>query len=114
MFLYFILARRLLERKPTILQYREDVVHLFDGSGVSTLPLSYENFPHNSRSTWALVDSNQFVPEPAKVLSRVSCRYFLILASSPRLIRWDDVQRFRGPVNHLYMQPFTLEELIQA
>ncbi|KAF5384162.1 hypothetical protein D9615_003367 [Tricholomella constricta] len=113
MLLYYVLALRLLNRQPTIFQYRPDVLLLFDTNGVSLLS------PHSdpmaaSEDTWALVDCNESVSTPAPTLLRGSSPYFLIVSSSPRSSRWSAVQRFRAPSGFFFMEPFTLKELIQA
>jgi hypothetical protein len=114
--LYYILVRRLLEQKRTILQNDPDVLFLFDANGVTELkPHAYAD-PGSEvhRDTWALVDCNQHVQTPAPMLARDASPFFLVIASSPRASRWKGVHKHRGPINLWFMKPFTLAELIQA
>ena len=113
MLLYYLLALRLLKRRPTIFQYRLDVILLFDANGVS--PLSpHSEISSTCEDTWALVDTNESVPTPAPMLARATSPYFLIVASSPPSSRLDAVQHYRPPTASWFMQPFTLVELIQV
>jgi hypothetical protein len=89
--LYYILVKRLLEEKPTILQNDPGVLFLFDAYGVTALRPSSDADPELEAygDTWALV-------------------------ASPRASRWQDVERYRGSVALWFMKPFTLAELVQA
>jgi hypothetical protein len=114
--LYYILVNRLLERKPTIFQKEPDVLFLFDDNGVRELNPSMDVDPSLGihRNTWALVDCNRRVHEPAALLARDTSPYFLVIASSPRASRWEGVEKDRGRIALWFMKPFTLAELIQA
>jgi hypothetical protein len=113
--LYYILVKRLLEQKPTILQINTQHLFLFNANGVKAISSSTQLYPKSEeyQRAWALVDINQHVQTPAEMLGPNS-PFFLIMASSPRASRWQWVQRYRAPVAFWLMKPFTLAELIQA
>lgn len=81
--LYSILVKRLLDKKPTILQNSTQYLIFFRTNEVT--------FPHPRRSvdpeleeyrkTWALIDINFHVETPAEALGEP---LFLVMASSPR------------------------------
>ena len=112
--MYYILVKRLLEKKPTVLQNHSDVVFLFNANGCQELKVStLVNFDQNvHQDTWALVDINQRVGKPAEFID--SSPFFLVMVSSPKASLWYPVMRYRGPVAFWLMKPFSLAELIQA
>ena len=114
MLLYYLLALRLLNQEPTIFQYRPDILLVFDANGVSTLLPESAVIRPAGEDIWALVDCNQSVSKPASTLVKHASPAFLVVASSPRSVRWDDVLHYRPPTRLWFMQPFTLVELIQV
>jgi len=114
--LYYILVKRLLEQQPTILQISPQYLFIFSASGVKSIAPSKFAHPKSEeyQRAWALVDINPDVQKPAEMLRRASSPFFLVMASSPRASRWQEVQRYRGPVAFWLMNPFSLAELIQA
>jgi hypothetical protein len=113
--LYYILVRRLLEQKPTVLQINNQHLFLFNANGVKAISSATHLYPKSEeyQGAWALVDMNPYVQAPAEMLGPNS-PFFLIMASSPRASRWQWVQRYRTPIAFWLMKPFTLAELIQA
>ena len=65
--LYYILVKRLLEKKPTVLQYKPDVVFIFNDKGLHARRASsyYEPELSGYQDTWALVDMNEKIKQPA-------------------------------------------------
>jgi hypothetical protein len=113
--LYYILVKRLLEKKPTVLQNNSKDVFIFDDKGCHVVEASsylYYSDRSARQDTWALVDLGQKVAEPARFMYNSS--FFLIMASSPKPTRWKNVLKYRAPVAFWFMKPFTLAELIQA
>jgi len=66
------------------------------------------------RDTWALVDANQDVQTPAPMLSRDTSPFFLVIATSPQVSRWEGLDKNKEQIGLWFMKPFTLAELIQA
>jgi len=115
-FLYYILVRRLLEQKQTILQIDSDHLFFFNANGVNVLPPSFLMDPELEiyQNTWALVDINREIQTPAVMLCRDTSPFFVVMASSPRPSRLRGLQKYRGPDAYWLMKSFTLAELIQA
>jgi hypothetical protein len=113
-FLYYLLALRLLKQQPTVFQYEDASVVLFNKNGASRLSpkISLAQIPPSKM--WALVDSNQSVQIPADMFLRDGSPFFIVMASSPRSTRWDAVQHYKPRMKLWFMKPFTLAELIQA
>jgi len=84
MFLYYILAFRLHNKQPTFFQFRKDFIILFNDSVAS-------------------------VPEIF-----IESAYFVVIATPPHPRRWKSIQHYRPDIKMWFMEPFTLEELIQA
>ncbi len=63
--------------------------------------------------TWALLDAKQD-DKTAPIFLIDRSDLFLVIASSPRPSHWRDVEHYRPPVKMWLMEPFGLEELIQA
>ena len=112
--LYYILVKRLLEKKPTVLQYKPNVVFIFNDKGLHARPASsyYEPDLSGYQGTWALVDMNEKITQPADFIQ--SSKFFLVMASSPTPSRWYNVQMYKAPVTLWFMKPFSLVELLQA
>jgi len=113
--LYYILVKRLLEEKPTILQYNSDYLVFFHANGVKILNPSTSVDPEleEYQNTWALVDINPLVTKPADMLG-LNSPFFLVMAASPRASRSRKLQKHKRPAAYWFMKPFTLAELIQA
>ena len=113
--LYYILVKRLLEEKRTVLQYHRNYLVFFDADGVKILKPSVSVDPAREeyQNAWALVDINSLVKEPVEVLG-LNSPFFLIMSSSPRASRLRELQKHRRPAAYWIMKPFTLAELIQA
>ena len=110
--LYYILVKRLLENKPTVLQNDSDVVYIFDDKGCHVQKASWYPYEGPHPDMWALVDLGQWVQRPARFVH--SSSFFVIMASSPTPARWIEVRTHRGPISFWFMKPFSLAELIQA
>jgi len=112
--LYYILVKRLLDKKPTVFQNHSDYVLLFNNDGFQVEQASLFMDPGQSahQDTWALVDMSPWVEELAVFIQ--SSPFFTVIASSPKASRWDNIMRYRGPVAFWFMKPFSLAELIQA
>ena len=112
--LYYILAKRLFEKKPTVFQFEPNVVYIFNDKGLHARLASSSCEPELSedQNAWALVDMNEDVEKPARFI-RIS-RLLLIMASSPKPSRWHNVEKYRAPVALWFMKPFSLVELLQA
>jgi len=113
-FLYYLLAIRLLKQQPTIFQYEDTSVVLFNKNGVSRLSPRSSLVQTPRSKMWALVDSNKSVGTPAAMFIRDRSPFFIVIASSPRSTRWEAVEHYRPPIKLWFMEPFTLTELIQA
>jgi len=113
--LHYILAKRLLEKKPTILQNSSHYLIFFHAGGVRIQnPLTTVGSDDTEyQNTWALVDINPIVERPADMLGPES-PFFVVMASSPRAFRLRNLQKHRRPTAYWLMKPFTLAELIQA
>jgi hypothetical protein len=107
------LARRLLARKPTIFQRDAKSIYFFSATGVRRLSRDTVNPSVNLSETWALLDAKQ-EDKTAPIFLIDRSALFLVIASSPRPSHWQDVEHYRPPVKIWLMEPFTLEELIQA
>ena len=114
--LYYILVRRLLERKPTILQRRSHYLYFFHSEGVEVLSpyLDVHRQLEKYRNTWALVDINVYVQAPAEILGDENSPFFLVIASFPRPARLRELKKHGKPGAYWFMNPFTLVELLQA
>ena len=114
--LYFILVKRLLKQKPTIFQNDLDAVYLFNKDGIHVLKPSSYIHPDNesNQETWAPVDANESISQPARMLSRDTSPFFLVIGSSPKASRWQNVLKYRPPTVFWFMKLFTLAELIEA
>jgi len=112
--LYYILVKRLLEQKPTILQTNSHVLFFFNANGVQVLHPSWfvDHKSEAYQNAWALVDINADIQTPAAILRESAL--FLVIASFPRASQWKGMQRCREPTAFWFMKPFTLGELIQA
>ncbi|KAF8343676.1 hypothetical protein F5887DRAFT_971604 [Amanita rubescens] len=102
-FLFYLLARRLLARKPTIFQRDARSIYFFSATGVRRL--------FEFSETWALLDAKQ-VDKTAPIFLIDRSDLFLVIASSPRPSHWQE--HYRPPFKIWLMEPFGLEELIQA
>ena len=105
--LYSILVKRLLDKKPTILQNSTQYLIFFRTNGVTFIPPRRSADPEleEYRKTWALVDINFHVETPAEALGEP---FFLVMASSPRALGLRKLQKY------WVMKPFTLAELIRT
>ncbi|KAM6490570.1 hypothetical protein JOM56_013913 [Amanita muscaria] len=101
-FLFYLLARRLLARKPTIFQRDAKSIYFFSATGVRRLSRDTVARSVELSETWALLDAKQ----EDKIAP-----IFLIDRSGLFL---GDVEHYRPPVKIWLMEPFGLEELIQA
>ncbi|KAI0296173.1 hypothetical protein BC826DRAFT_245614 [Russula brevipes] len=114
MFLCYLLALRLRNKQATFFQYTPDVVILFDSLGVTLLPPNDEADTSAPKGSWALIDSNTEVKSVPPIFTGTQCPYFVVVAASPRRERWRSLRHNRPDIKVWYMEPFTLEELIQA
>jgi hypothetical protein len=114
--LYYILVKRLFEKKSTILQNDRDYLYVFNANGVRVMSASWVVHPKSPeyQNTWALVDITPQVQEPACMIGNDNDPFFLIMASSPRPSRLRRLEKFRRPGAFWLMKPFSLAELIQA
>lgn len=114
--LYYILVKRLFEKKSTILQNNRDCLYVFNANGVRVMSASRFVHPKSAeyQNTWALVDINPYVQEPASMIGNDNNPFFLIMAPSPRPSRLRNLQKFGRPGAYWLMKPFSLAELIQA
>lgn len=111
MLLYYVLAHRLLNKQPTFFQFRKDFVILFGDSGVGLLSPVF-SVPKAPADSWVLIDSNTSVESVPQIF--IDSAYFVVMAAPPHPRRWKSLQRYRPDINMWFMEPFTLEELIQA
>jgi hypothetical protein len=111
-FLYYVLVLRLLSRSPTLFQYENESIVFFNEDGVTRL--SPKSMLRPSSATWALVDANPSVLQPAAMLLRDGAPFFTIVASSPRSAKWDQLAHYKPPFTLWFMKPFTLGELVEA
>jgi hypothetical protein len=114
--LYYILVRRLLEQKPTILQKQKESLLFFHSEGVEVLsPSTYVDATLDKyQNAWALVDINVHCQSPAVVLGGDGSPFFLVMASCPRPSPLRELEKHRRPCDYWLMKPFTLAETIQA
>lgn len=114
--LYYILVKRLLEQKPTILQNHAQHLFFFNAKGVKAVSPSNFADPESReyQNMWALVDINPRVREPADMVGHENSPFFLVMASSPRPSRLRGLQKHGRLGAYWLMKPFTLTELIQA
>jgi hypothetical protein len=114
--LYYILAKRLLEQKPTVLQTSSEFLFSFSAHGVQTITPSKVLCPDEDiyRDAWALIDMDSKVEDPGEMVLNAGSPFFLVVASSPRPSRWHSVEKHRSPADFWLMKPFSLAELIQA
>ncbi len=112
-FLFYLLVRRLLVRKPTIFQRDAKSIYSFSATGVRRLSRDIVDRSVNTSETWALLGAkHEDKTAPIFMIDRSDL--FLVIASPPRPSHWRDVERYRPPVKIWLMEPFGLEELIQA
>jgi hypothetical protein len=109
-FLFYLLARRLLAQKPTIFQRAANSIYFFSATGVRWLSRDNLDLSVKLSETWALLDAKQ-EDKTAPIFLIDRSDLFLVIASSSH---WRDVEHYRPPVNIWLMEPFGLEELIQA
>jgi hypothetical protein len=109
------LARRLLAQKPTIFQRDANSIYYFSATGVQRLSRESGTVDRSVKlsETWALLDAKQ-EDKIAPIFLTDRSDLFIVIASSPRPSHWRDVERYRPPVKIWLMEPFGLEELIQA
>ena len=114
--LYYILVKRLLDRKPTILQTQRQYLYSFHSEGVDVLSQSSPILPNSEeyRNTWALVDINVHVQAPAELISHENSPFYLVMSSSPKPSRMRELKKYGRPGAYWLMNPFTLVELLQA
>lgn len=107
LFLYYILAVRLAQRKPTAFQEIESGFVYFQSTGV-TFHRSWEEFKP-ADGTWALSDSNQNVEPPCSAFTREP-RLVVIQATSPKEDRYKEwIKQTGGDV--YWMNPWTWPEM---
>ncbi|KAI0296171.1 hypothetical protein BC826DRAFT_245379 [Russula brevipes] len=114
MFLYYLLALRLHNKQPTFFQYTPDFVILFNSLGVTLLPPNVSADTSAPKGSWALVDSNTEVKSVPRIFTGSKCPYFVVVAAFPHRERWQSLRHNRPNTRVWYMEPFTLEELIQV
>ncbi|KAI0298300.1 hypothetical protein BC826DRAFT_122476 [Russula brevipes] len=111
MFLYYILAFRLRNKQPTFFQFRKDFIILFNDSGVELLSPNF-SVPNAPAESWVLIDLNTSVESVPEIF--IESAYFVVIAAPPHPRRWKSIQHYRPDIKMWFMEPFTLEELIQA
>ena len=104
---------RLLAKQPTIIQLEPKKIFFFFKDGVRRLPLLDLPSFVNPLETWALIDVKQ-MDKTASIFLQDRSSLFVVVASSPRPSHWDDIQRYRAPIQRWFMAPFTAVELIAA
>ncbi|KAF8576198.1 hypothetical protein K439DRAFT_1623009 [Ramaria rubella] len=118
-FLYYILIKRLLEGKCTVLQDRAPYFLFFDDAGCREIQITdtqhadLSDKPYAMRQTWILVDSNDGMDKPAEFATGRLCDAFVVQASSPRISRWKGWVKERGG-RALIMQPWSWPEIYAA
>ena len=112
-FLFYLLAHRLLAQKPTIFQRDANSIYFFSATGVRRLSRDTLDPSVKPSETWVLLDLKQ-EDKTAPIFLTDRSELFLVIASSPRPSHWRDVDHYRPPVKIWHMEPFGLEELIQA
>lgn len=116
LFLFYLLARRLLAQKPTIFQRDANSIYFFSATGVRRLSHDIIHPSVKSSETLALINARQDY-KTAPIFLRDDSDLFLVVALSPlRHAYWrlKDVEHYRFRVVKWFMEPFGLEELIQA
>ncbi|EJC99444.1 uncharacterized protein FOMMEDRAFT_160497 [Fomitiporia mediterranea MF3/22] len=116
LFLYYILALRLLAQKSTVLLYRKGRCLIFHECGVYSMTLDQLETVVGllPMETWFLVDSNEDVG-PAPHFLFKSCRTtprLIVVATSPRSERMTFREDLQSP--RLWMHPFKEKELYEA
>ncbi|EJC99432.1 uncharacterized protein FOMMEDRAFT_160480 [Fomitiporia mediterranea MF3/22] len=116
LFLYYILALRLLAQKSTVLLYRKGRCLIFHACGIYSMTLDQLDTVvyRLPMETWFLVDSNEDVgPAPLFLFKR--CRTtprLIVVATSPRSERMTFRDDLESP--RLWMRPFKEKELYEA
>ena len=109
-FLYYLLCRRLGEKKPVALQLSK-YIFIFQDHGVSRHPLDADPdvFP---KDTWALCDSDEKTPHPCTAFLEAAGQYraWIVQTTSPLESRW------KGWFSHhaadiFFMNCYTLNEI---
>ncbi|KAF8584001.1 hypothetical protein K439DRAFT_1617083 [Ramaria rubella] len=101
-FLYYILIKRLLEGKCTVLQDRVPYFLFFGDAGCREIQITdtqhadLSDKPYAMRQTWILVDSNDAMEKPAQFATGRLCDAFVVQASSPWISRWKGWVKERG------------------
>jgi len=113
MFLYYLLVLRLRNRQPTFFHYSPGFVVLFDNRGVSVVsPIVGDSAAPND--AWALIDSNTKVKSVPWIFEKSDSPNFVVVAASPCSKRWRSLLHNRSDTKLWIMEPFTLQELLQA
>ncbi|KAL5504922.1 hypothetical protein ACEPAH_7585 [Sanghuangporus vaninii] len=115
LFLFVLLARRLLARQTTIYQFKSGEFVLFHATGVYHSELVKKEFLFLPQHTWFLVDSNEqnFIPPPSFVETCNSSSRKIVMAASPRETRFTFYSKHKTFVT-LWMEPFSEAEFIAA
>ncbi|KAH9177660.1 hypothetical protein EDB89DRAFT_2064625 [Lactarius sanguifluus] len=110
-FLYYLLFRRLSERRPVALEQPEFFI-LFHEGGVYRYPLKADP-RYLPDGTWVLSDSNDEAPKPCSTFrSAAKLRIaWLIQTSSPQMKRWEDWVKYCDAdtfvMNHVSIEEIT-------
>ena len=112
-FLFYVLVHRLLAQQPTIFQFDPHSIYLFFQGGVRLLPHHRLHPIVDVKHTWALLDTKRR-NEIAAMFLREPDPVFLVIASSPQPSHWADAEHYMPPIRKWFMEPFSLQELIQA
>ncbi|KAL5522812.1 hypothetical protein ACEPAG_8830 [Sanghuangporus baumii] len=118
LFLFFILALRVLAGLPTIFQSEKEHLCAITHDGVFRIdyPISFEPLQdYIPKGSWSLVDSGD-VPGAPYQLVKASTLFsgFILQVTSPRKDRLEWSKKMHQAVKRCYMTPWTPEELIQA
>ncbi|KAL5532275.1 hypothetical protein ACEPAF_5844 [Sanghuangporus sanghuang] len=115
LFLFFLLAQRLLARQTTIYQFKSGEFVLFHATGVYHSELVKKEFLFLPQHTWFLVDSNEqnFIPPLSFLEACSSSSRKIVMAASPRETHFTFYSKHKMFVT-VWMEPFSEAEIIAA
>ena len=110
-FLFYILLRRLSERRPTALEL-DDIFVLFDDSGVKVRDSGPAGHFALERGVWALTDSSATRTQPCVAFYRSGLKNaaWVVQATSPAREHWHQWQK-ELEAGHFVMDSFAWDEL---
>ncbi|KAH9000063.1 hypothetical protein EDB92DRAFT_1789962, partial [Lactarius akahatsu] len=110
-FLYYLLFRRLSERRPVALE-QPDFFILFHEGGIYRYPLRADT-RYLPEGTWVLSDSNDEAPQPCSTFKNAAKlrTVWLIQTASPLKKRWEDWVKYCDAdmfvMNHVSIEEIT-------